>query len=78
MLRQSLPRATANASVAASSIASPSASSSASATSSASTEISTEMLPESGGVGTWVAMAAAVALMGCGIGAIALVRRSFT
>jgi hypothetical protein len=74
MLRQSLPRATANASVAASSIASPSASSSASATSSA----STEMLPESGGVGTWVAMAAALALMGCGIGAIAFVRRSFT
>ena len=74
MLRQSLPRATANASVAASSIASPSASSSASAASSA----STEMLPESGGVGTWVAMAAALALMGCGIGAIALVRRSFT
>jgi hypothetical protein len=74
MLRQSLPRATANASVAASSIASPSASSSASATSSA----STEMLPASGGVGAWVAMAAALALMGCGIEAIALVRRSFT
>jgi pimeloyl-ACP methyl ester carboxylesterase len=35
-------------------------------------------LPESGGVGTWVAMAAALALMGCGIGAIALVWRSFT
>jgi pimeloyl-ACP methyl ester carboxylesterase len=35
-------------------------------------------LPESGGVGTWMAMAAALALMGCGIGAIALVRRSFT
>jgi pimeloyl-ACP methyl ester carboxylesterase len=35
-------------------------------------------LPESGGVGTWVAMAAALALMGCGIGAIALVRRSIT
>ena len=46
------------ASVAASSIASPSASSSASAGGSA----STEMLPESGGVGTWVAMAAALAL----------------
>jgi hypothetical protein len=74
MLRQSLPRATANASVAASSIASPSASYSASATSGA----STEMLPESGGVGTWVAMAAALALMGCGIGAIAFVGRSFT
>jgi hypothetical protein len=74
MLRQSLPRATANASVAASSIASPSASSSASAASSA----STEMLPESGGVGRWVAMAAALALMGCGIGAIVFVQRSFT
>jgi hypothetical protein len=36
-----------------------------------------EELPESGGVGTWVAMAAALALMGCGIGAIAIVRRSF-
>jgi pimeloyl-ACP methyl ester carboxylesterase len=35
-------------------------------------------LPESGGVGTWVVMAAALALMSCGIGAIALVRRSFT
>jgi hypothetical protein len=35
-------------------------------------------LPQSGGVGTWVAMAAALALMGCGIGAIALVWRSFT
>jgi len=35
-------------------------------------------LPDSGGVGTWVAMAAALALMGCGIGAIALVRRSIT
>jgi hypothetical protein len=58
MLRQSLPRDTANASVAASSIASPSASSSASAASSA----STEMLPESGGGGTWVAMAATLAL----------------
>jgi hypothetical protein len=75
MLRQSLPLATANANVAASSIASPTASSSASATSSSASK---EMLPESGGVGTWVAMAAAVALMGCGIGAIALVRRSFT
>jgi len=70
MLRQSSPRATANASVAASSIASPSAS----ATSSA----STEMLPESGGDGRWVAMAAALALMGCGIWAKAFVRRSFT
>ncbi len=64
--------ATANASATPSSITSPSASSSASATS------STSILPASGGVGTWVALAAALALMGCGIGAIALVRRSFT
>jgi hypothetical protein len=65
--------ATASASAAASSTASPSASASASATASA----SMEELPESGGVGTWVPMAAALALMGCGIGAIALVRSSF-
>jgi hypothetical protein len=66
--------ATASASAAASSTASPSASASASATASA----SMEELPASGGVGTWVAMAAALALMGCGIGALALVRRSFS
>jgi hypothetical protein len=64
--------ATASASAAASSIASPSASSSASVA------YGTSILPESGGVGTWVAMAAALALMGCGIGALALVRRSFS
>ena len=62
--------ATASASAAASSTASPSAS----ATSSA----SMEELPDSGGVGTWVTLSAALALMGCGIGAIAFVRRSFT
>jgi hypothetical protein len=62
--------ATASASAPASSMASPSASATASA--------SMEELPDSGGVGTWVAMAAALALMGSGIGAIALVRRSFT
>ena len=62
--------ATASASASASSIASPSASASSSA--------SIENLPDSGGVGTWVAMAAALALMGCGIGAMALVRRSLT
>jgi Domain of unknown function (DUF4397) len=62
--------ATSSASASASSMASPSASATASA--------SMEELPDSGGVGTWVAMAAALALMGCGIGAIALVRRSFT
>ena len=64
--------ATASASAAASSIATPSASSSASAT------YGTSILPASGGVGTWVAMAAALAVMGCGIGALALVRRSFS
>jgi hypothetical protein len=62
--------ATASASASASSTASPSASATPSAP--------MEELPDSGGVGTWVAMAAALALMGCGIGAIALVRRSFT
>jgi hypothetical protein len=62
--------ATASASASASSTASPSASATSSAP--------MEELPDSGGVGTWVAMAAALALMGCGIGAIALVRRSFT
>jgi hypothetical protein len=64
--------ATVSASSTPSSIASPTASSSASATSSAS------ILPASGGVGTWVGMVAALALMGCGIGALALVRRSFS
>jgi hypothetical protein len=62
--------ATASASASASSMASPSASATASA--------SMEELPDSGGVGTWVALTAALALMSCGIGAIALVRRSFT
>jgi hypothetical protein len=62
--------ATASASAAASSTASPSAS--------ATSNASMEKLPESGGVGTWVALSAALALMGCGIGAIALVRRSVT
>ena len=62
--------ATASASAAASSTASPSAS--------ATSNASMEKLPESGGVGTWVALSTALALMGCGIGAIALVRRSVT
>ena len=63
--------ATASASASASSMASPSASATASAP--------VEKLPESGGVGsTWVAMAAVLALIGCGVGAIALVRRSLT
>src|SRR5919112_166243 len=67
--------ATASASAGASASASSTASPSASATSSA----PMETLPDSGGVSsTWVAMAAALALIGCGIGAIALVRRSFT
>ena len=74
--------ATASASAAASpasSTATPSASASASATSSATSSASIEKLPESGGVGTWVALPATLALlMGCGIGAIILVRRSFT
>jgi Domain of unknown function (DUF4397) len=62
---------TASASASASSMASPSASATSSAP--------MEKLPDSGGVGsTWVAMAAVLALIGCGIGAIALVRRSFT
>ncbi len=66
--------ATASASASASAMASPSASASASATASA----SMEELPDSGGVGSWVVMAAALALMGCGIGTLALVRRSFS
>ncbi len=60
--------ASASASPAASSTASPSASASA----------AVQNLPDSGGGGTWVALAAALALMGCGIGAIALMRRRFT
>jgi hypothetical protein len=70
--------ATASASAAASSTASPSVSASASASASATSSASMEELPESGGVGTWVALTAALALMSCGIGAIALVRRSVT
>jgi hypothetical protein len=63
--------ASASASASASSMASPSASATSSAP--------MEKLPDSGGVSsTWVAMAAVLALIGCGIGAIALVRRSFT
>jgi hypothetical protein len=48
------------------------------ASASATASASMEKLPESGGVGTWVALSAALALMSCGIGAIALVRRSVT
>ena len=70
--------ATASASAAASSTASPSVSASASASAGATSSASMEKLPESGGVGTWVALTAALALMGCGLGAIALVRRSVT
>jgi hypothetical protein len=59
--------------------ASASASASATASPSASATAAVHKLPDSGGVvGTWVALTAALALMGCGIGAIALVRRSFT
>jgi hypothetical protein len=53
------------------SASSPSASSTASATGSA----TIKKLPDSGG-GTWLALPAALALMGCGLGAYALVRRS--
>jgi hypothetical protein len=60
--------ATASASAAASPTASPSASASA----------PVQKLPDSGGGGTWVALPAALALMGCGIGTIALVRRRVT
>jgi len=67
--------ASASATASAGATTSPMASTSASAPSSGAPM---EELPDSGGVGAWVAMAAAVALMGCGFGAIALVRRSFT
>src|SRR3712207_3185725 len=64
--------ATASASsLAASATASPSTSATGSATSSA----TVKRLPDSGG-GTWLALPAALALMGCGLGALALVRRS--
>jgi hypothetical protein len=44
----------------------------------AGTSASMEELPESGGVGTWVVLSGALALISCGIGAIPLVRRSVT
>jgi hypothetical protein len=62
----------------ASASASATASASASATASASAGAPVEKLPNSGGLGTGVALPAALALMACGIGAIALVRRSVT
>jgi hypothetical protein len=69
----------ASASTTASASASASASSMASPSASATSSAPMEKLPDSGGVSsTWVAMAAVLALIGCGIGAIALVRRSFT
>jgi len=58
--------------------ASATASAAATPTASASASAPVEELPESGGVGTGVALPAALALMVCGIGAIALVRRSVT
>ena len=58
--------------------ASATASAAATPTASASASAPVETLPESGGVGTGVALPAALALMVCGIGAIALVRRSVT
>jgi Domain of unknown function (DUF4397) len=69
----------ASASTTASASASASASSMASPSASATSSAPMEKLPDSGGVSsTWVAMAAVLALIGCGIGAIALVRRSVT
>jgi Domain of unknown function (DUF4397) len=69
----------ASASTTASASASASASSMASPSASATSSAPVEKLPDSGGVSsTWVAMAAVLALIGCGIGAIALARRSFT
>jgi hypothetical protein len=62
----------------ASASATASASAAATPTASASASAPVEELPDSGGVGTGVALPAALALMVCGIGAIALVRRSFT
>ena len=62
----------------ASASATASASAAATPTASASASAPVEELPESGGVGTGVALPAALALMVCGIGAIALVRRSVT
>ena len=69
----------ASASATASASASASASSTASPSASATSSAPMEKLPDSGGVSsTWVAMAAVIALIGCGIAAISLVRRSFT
>ena len=70
-LPSGVPSATASASSAASSTASPSASASASATA------AVEKLPDSSG-SMWMALPAALALMGCGIGAMLLVRRRLT
>jgi hypothetical protein len=55
------------------------ASASATAGPSASATAAVQKVPDSGGgVGTWVALPAALALMGCGIGAMLLMRRRFT
>jgi hypothetical protein len=78
LLVQDNEGAGASASSTASSSASPMASASASSSSSASASAPVEKLPNSGGVGPGVALPAAVVLMACGIGAIALVRRSVT
>lgn len=67
-----------NAGAGASASATASASAAATPTASASASAPVEELPDSGGVGTGVALPAALALMVCGIGAIGLVRRSFT
>ena len=69
----------ASASTTASASAGASASSMASPSASATSSAPVEKLPDSGGVSsTWVAMAAVLAMIGCGIGAIILLRRSFT
>jgi hypothetical protein len=71
--------ASGSASAGASASASASASSMTSPSASATSSAPMEKLPDSGGVSsTWMAMAAVLALIGCGIGAIAIVRRSFT
>jgi hypothetical protein len=71
--------ASGSASAGASASASASASSMTSPSASATSSPPMEKLPDSGGVSsTWMAMAAVLALIGCGIGAIAIVRRSFT
>lgn len=70
------PSATAASTATATASASPTASPTASPSASASAAV--QKLPDSGGGSTRVALLAALALIGCGLGAIALVRRRFT